>query len=103
MDEATQIITPQPSTVIAAATTQAQRQTMNRAVRVEAMRRAKGAIKRAYQAQGVKIARIPYRQIVAAAKAYLAKHPELIAEAKEVVERWHAEGMFGKRGGFRVR
>jgi hypothetical protein len=38
------------------------------------------------------------RIIVAAADEYLAKHPELIAEAKETVLRWQAEGMFGKRG-----
>ena len=84
----------------APATNQAQRQAMGRAVKVEAMRRAIGATRRAYQAQGVKIAQLPYRQIVATAEAYVAAHPELIAEAKKVVEQWHAEGMFGIRGGF---
>jgi hypothetical protein len=77
------------------ATSHAQRQTMSRAVMVEAMRRAIGATKRAYQAQVVKIAQLPYRQIVAAAEAYVAAHPELIAEAKETVLRRQAEGMFG--------
>jgi len=84
----------------APAPSQAQRASMARAVRVEAMRRAIGATKRAYQAQGVKIAQLPYREIVAAAERYVAAHPDLIAEAKEVVEQWLAEGMFGIRGGF---
>ena len=31
------------------------------------------------------------------AKAYLAAHPELIAEVKPIIERWRREGFFGKR------
>jgi hypothetical protein len=31
------------------------------------------------------------------AKDYLAAHPELIAEAKPIVERWRKEGFLGKR------
>jgi hypothetical protein len=42
------------------------------------------------------------KEIVAAGDVYLANHPELIAEAKETELRWHAEGMFGKRGGIRT-
>jgi hypothetical protein len=42
-------------------------------------------------------------EIVAAANDYLPGHPELIAEAKATVLRWHAEGMFGPRGGIRTR
>ena len=41
-------------------------------------------------------------KIVAAANEYLANHSELIAEAKETVLRWHAEGVFGPRGGIRL-
>ena len=67
------------------------------------MRRAIAATKRAYQAQGRKLAAIPYKEIVAAAEHYVAAHPELIAEAKAIVAEWHAEGLFGRRGGFRVR
>jgi hypothetical protein len=44
-----------------------------------------------------------HREISAAADEYLANHPELINEAKGVVDRWHAEGVFGKRGGIRSR
>jgi hypothetical protein len=95
MDEATHSLqeAPEPN--------HAQRACMSRAVRVEAMRRAIAATKRAYQAQGVKITHLPYRQIVAAAEGYFAEHPELIAEAKEIVDQWHAEGVFGPRGGIR--
>ena len=36
------------------------------------------------------------RDLVVRAEAYLAQHrEELIAEAKEVVERWQAQGFFG--------
>ena len=31
------------------------------------------------------------------AKDYLAAHPELIAEAKPIVEQWRKEGFFGKK------
>jgi hypothetical protein len=31
------------------------------------------------------------------AKDYLAAHPELIAEARPIVEQWRREGVFGKR------
>ena len=59
------------------------------------------AVKREYQRQGIKVSHIAHREIVAAANEYLPNHPELIAEAKETVLRWHVEGVFGKRGGIR--
>jgi hypothetical protein len=37
------------------------------------------------------------REIVALAREYLAAHPELIAEAKRIVEQWRREGFLGKR------
>jgi len=37
------------------------------------------------------------REIAAAAREYLAAHPELIAEAKPIIEQWRREGFFGKR------
>ena len=40
---------------------------------------------------------IARREIVALAKDYLAVHPELIAEAKPIVEQWRKEGFFGKK------
>jgi hypothetical protein len=96
MDEAIQTVlqTPAPN--------HAQRQAMARAVRVLAMQRAKQAVKRAIQARGLKkLADIPAREITSGAEEYVAGHPELVAEAKETVLRWHAEGMFGPRGGIR--
>ena len=74
---------------------------MRAAVMVLARRNAIKAAKRQFMARGVKLQRMSHREISAAADEYLANHPELIAEAKETVVRWHAEGVFGKRGGIR--
>ena len=68
---------------------------------VLARRSAVKAVKRQLQAQGVKLQRMAHREIVAAAGEYLANHPELIEEAKKMVLRWQAEGVFGPRGGIR--
>jgi hypothetical protein len=82
-------------------TNQAQRQAMGRAVMVLAKQRAIKEVKRELQAQGRrKVSQVLMREIVAMAEDYLTRHRELIAEAKKVVEQWHAEGMFGIRGGF---
>jgi hypothetical protein len=95
MGEATQTITPQPSSVIAPAI----RASMSRAAMMLARRSAIKATKRQFQAQGLKQRYMAHRIIAAAAKEYLAGHrAELIAEAKEIVERWPADGRFGKRG-----
>ena len=82
---------------------QAQLRVMSVAVMVLARRNAIKAVKRQFQAQGVKLQRMAHREIVAAAGEYLANHPELIEEAKQTVRRWHAEGVFGTRGGIRTR
>jgi hypothetical protein len=47
--------------------------------------------------QGRKLLSVPHREIVVAADEYLRNHPELIAEARETIERWTLEGVFGKR------
>jgi muramoyltetrapeptide carboxypeptidase LdcA involved in peptidoglycan recycling len=74
---------------------------MGRAVRVLAIREAIKAVKKRMQAQGLKV---QHKVIVAAADDYLASHrAELVAEATKIVERWHTEGAFGPRGGFRSR
>ncbi len=44
-------------------------------------------IKRQYQARGLKIHQIPRRDYLVAAKEYLREHPEIFAEAAEVVEQ----------------
>ncbi len=68
-----------------------------RAKAVEAHRRARNAVKKQYQAQGLKLQLISKRDIDIAAKAYLLELRELITEAAKNVDRWIAEGLFGKR------
>jgi hypothetical protein len=94
MDEADHIL---PKT-----TTLAQARTMDRAVVVLARRMAHKKVEMMLKAQGLKPQRIERKAIMATADAYLVKHRnELFNEAKDVVERWHAEGVFGPRGGIR--
>ena len=84
------------------ATTPAQAQVMSRAVMVLARQKPIKLAKRQFQAQGLKPQYMARREIVAAAEGYLVKHrSELIAEATQTVARWHAQGMFGPRGGIR--
>ncbi len=75
----------------------AQARTMSIAVIALARQRAIKATKLQFQRQGLKPNQMARRVIVAAAKDYLGNHPELIAEAKVIVECWLAEGLFGKR------
>jgi hypothetical protein len=79
----------------------AQAASMRIAVVTLAQREAREAVKRQMRAKGLKVAQIPYKVIAAAADGYLAQHPELFAGAKATVDRWHAEGMFNRRGGIR--
>jgi hypothetical protein len=86
----------------APAPNQAQRQSMSRAVMVLAHRRAIAATKQRLRGMGLKPQYMPIREIVALAKQYLVAHRDiLVAEAKVVVDGWHAEGVFGPRGGIR--
>ena len=85
-------------------TNHAQRRAMGRAVRVLAIREAIKTVKQRMQAQGLEVQHVQHKVIVAAADDYLADHrSELVAEATKIVERWHTEGAFGPRGGFRSR
>ena len=70
---------------------QRERASISRAVMVLARQQAIKAVKRALAAKGLKPQCIARREIVAAADRYLANHPELISEAREIVERWQAE------------
>jgi hypothetical protein len=68
------------------------------AVRVLAHRSAKKEIERQIRARGERIAQYSCRDLALLAEQYLNEHQaELIAEAKASVERWAAEGFFGKR------
>jgi hypothetical protein len=74
------------------------RASMGMAVNVLARQAAIKATKRQLQAQGLKPTHFSHRDLVIRAEQYLAEHrEELIAEAREIVERWQAEGVFGKR------
>ena len=95
MVEATRIVEEAP--------TPAQAQSMTRAVMALARQRAIKAVKQQIRDRGLRPQYMALREIVVATDEYLPHHPELIAEAKETVLRWHAEGMFGPRGGIRNR
>jgi hypothetical protein len=82
--------------------TPAQARAMERAVVVLARRMALKRVEMMLRAKGPRPQRMERNTIVATADAYLFKHrSELITEAKGVVDRWHAEGRFGRRGGIR--
>jgi hypothetical protein len=68
------------------------------AAHVLAQHRARQAVKRQLQAQGLKVTHYSARDISVLANQYLAEHrPELMPDAVETIERWTAEGVFGKR------
>jgi hypothetical protein len=103
MDEAIRTIAPQPSTVIAPAPNHAQRlaQRQAQAVAVLAKRRAIAATRKRLRGMGLKPQYMPMREM--AAMEYLDQHwPVLIAEARPIVDRWTAEGFFGKRAALSV-
>lgn len=99
MDEATQILSPQPSAVTRASpadaravdpTTLTQRQWF--AVRVLVRQAAIKATKAEMQQQGLKRWRFAHKEIVAMAEDYAREHrAELVAGAKAIVEEWAAE------------
>jgi hypothetical protein len=62
-----------------------------------AQHEAEKAVKLVLKGQGLKPQYFARREIVSHANEYLAAHPELIAEAKPIVEQWRREGFFGKR------
>jgi hypothetical protein len=95
MVEATRILPQAPNP--------AQAQAMSAAVMSVARQRAIKAVTQRIRDRGHKPQYMARGEIVAAANEYLPDHPELIAEAKETVLRWHAEGVFGPRGGIRSR
>jgi hypothetical protein len=64
---------------------------------VLALHRARGAVKAELKRQRVRIADVEAKEITERARDYLIAHPELVAEARPVVESWFARGVFGKR------
>jgi hypothetical protein len=76
--------------------TQAQVRITTAAV-VLAQLRARNAVKAELRKYGLKPTHYAAREIASWAQVYLDEHPELIAEARPVVEAWIAQGVFGKR------
>jgi hypothetical protein len=64
---------------------------------VLAQQRARNAVKEELKRQRVRIADVEAKEITERARDYLIAHPELVAEARPVVESWIARGVFGKR------
>jgi hypothetical protein len=76
------------------------RASMSLATNVLARQAALKAAKHQLQAQGFRVSQFSHRELTLRAEAYLAAYrEELIADAQRIVERWQAEGVFGKRGG----
>lgn len=72
-------------------------QRITMATMTRAMQVARGLVKEELKRQRVRIADVEAREITARAKDYLIAHPELVVEARPVVESWFARGIFGKR------
>jgi hypothetical protein len=62
-----------------------------------ALQRARNAVKEELERQRVRIADVEAKGITERARGYLIAHPELVTEARPVVESWIARGVFGKR------
>jgi hypothetical protein len=74
------------------------RASMRAAVMVLARQRAIKEAKHQLQAQGLRPTHLSHRDLLIRADQYLAEHrEELIAVVTPIVERWQAEGFFGKR------
>jgi hypothetical protein len=54
-------------------------------------------VKEELKRQRRRLADVEAKEITARAKDYLIAHPELVADARPVVESWIARGVFGKR------
>jgi hypothetical protein len=64
---------------------------------VLALQRARNAVKEELKRQRRRLADVEAKEITGRAKDYLIAHPELVADARPVVESWIARGVFGKR------
>jgi hypothetical protein len=74
------------------------RASMSLATMTLARQAAMKAAKHRLQAQGLQPSQFSHRELTLRAEACLAAHrEELVAEAKQIVARWQAEGFFGKR------
>lgn len=60
---------------------------MSLIIKVLAQQAARKAVKRQYQAQGLKVSHIPAKEITEAANDYLRDHPDLFEQAAETVRK----------------
>jgi hypothetical protein len=68
------------------------------AARILAQLKARNAVKRELQKQGIKVSQYSAREISSWARLYLEdRHEALIPPAIEQAQRWMLEGFFGKR------
>ena len=67
------------------------------AAHVLAQLRARDAVKDSLRKFGHKPTHYSAKEISSWGRVYLDDHPELLSEAKPVIERWIAQGVFGKR------
>ena len=70
---------------------------MRGAVITLAQQQAEKIIKQSIKDAGRKPSQFKRREIAVLGREYLAQHPELIAQAKPVIEQLRIEGFFGKR------
>ena len=73
------------------------RMQMISAVIVLAREAARKVVREQLRGRGEKVTHYSKKEITILADDYLAQHPELHDEAVPLVERWRAEGLFGKR------
>lgn len=73
------------------------------ALRVEVQRRGEIAVKQAIRNEGRrKVSQVKRSEMAALGREYLAAHPELIPEAKPIIEQSMAEGVLWKAGSARA-
>ena len=65
--------------------------------RAFAMYRAKKLVKEDLRRKGVKVGSVTAREIAVLAQMYLELHPDLVREARVVVDKMVVDGVFGKR------
>ncbi len=73
------------------------RSSMIAGVRTIARQLARDAAKRQLRDRGLKVSHFSAKEISLLTEEHVARHPEFLNEAATSVERWRAEGFFGKK------
>lgn len=64
---------------------------------VLALHRARGIVKDQLKRERIRLADVEAREISERARDYLEAHPELVADARPIIQGWFLRGQFGKR------